>query len=142
MNMKNLRLKKLLLVGLILGLVGVATGTYLWFKPVAKISNMTTEISIPANELFMAFENDEAAANEMYLNKVLEVTGIIKEVKNKKNGLPAVIFETDDLIFGVMCEFESQEGAASIKVGELLTIKGVCTGKLLDVVLNRCELIN
>lgn len=140
--MKNSRLKKLLLVGLILGLIGAATATYLWFKPVAKISNMTTEISIPANELFMAFENDEAAANEMYLNKVLEVTGIIKEVKNKENGLPAVIFETDDLIFGVMCEFESQEGAASIKVGELLTIKGVCTGKLLDVVLNRCELIN
>lgn len=125
-----------------LGLLGAATGTYLWFKPVAKISSLSTELSIPANELFVAFESDEAAANEVYLNKVLEVTGIIREVKNNENGLPAVIFETDDLIFGVMCEFESKEGAASIKEGELLTIKGVCTGKLLDVVLNRCELIN
>ncbi len=140
--MKNLKLKKLLLIGLVLGLIGATTGTYLWFKPVAKISSMKTELSIPANELFTAFETDEAEANNQYLNKVIEVTGIIKEVKNNENGLPVVIFETDDLIFGVMCEFETQKGAANINAGELLTIKGVCTGKLLDVVLNRCELIN
>lgn len=131
-----------MLLVLVLGLIGAATGTYLWFKPVAKISSMETEISIPANELFTAFETDEATANDQYLNKVIEVTGIIKEVKKSEIGLPVAIFETDDLIFGVMCEFETKEGAAEIEAGQLLTIKGVCTGKLLDVVLNRCELIN
>lgn len=140
--MKNKNLKRMLLIALVLGLIGASVGTYLWFKPVEKISSMETEISVPANELFNAFETDEAAANEMYLNKVLEVTGVVREVKSNENGLPSVIFETDDMIFGVMCEFESQQGAEAINAGDLLTIKGICTGKLLDVVLNRSELIN
>lgn len=140
--MKNAKLKKVLLLVVVMGLLGAAVGSYLWFKPVEKISGMEAEMSIPANELFNAFETDEANANEMYLNKVIEVTGIIREVKSNEKGLPSVIFETDDVIFGVMCEFESTSGAESIKQGDLLTIKGICTGKLLDVVLNRCELIN
>jgi len=140
--MKNTNLKKTILFALVLGLIGAGAGTYLWFKPVEKIESMSTDLTIPANELFTAFEMDEDAANGLYLNKVIEVTGIIKEVKSNENGLPAVIFETDDIVFGVMCEFESEDGAAAIKVGDLLTIKGICTGKLLDVILNRSELIN
>jgi hypothetical protein len=140
--MMNTNFKKIILLALVLGLLGAGVGTYLWFKPVAKISSMTTDLTIPANELFIAYEANEEAANSQYLNKVIEVTGIIREVKENEDGLPTVIFETDDLIFGVMCEFESKAGAAGIQVGDLLTIKGICTGKLLDVVLNRSELIN
>lgn len=133
---------KVLLLLLLLALVGGGIGTYLWFKPVDSIESLSTDLTIPANDLFIAFESDEAAANEQYLNKVIEVTGVVKEVKTNDMGLPAVILETDDLIFGVMCEFEKANETQKIEVGELVTIKGVCTGKLLDVVLNRSILIN
>lgn len=140
--MKKLFSTKVLLSLFLLALVGGGIATYLWFKPVDSIENLTTDLSIPANDLFIAFESDEAAANEKYLNKVIEVTGVVKEVKTNEMGLPAVILETDDIIFGVMCEFEKTNQERAVEVGDLVTIKGVCTGKLLDVVLNRSILIN
>lgn len=138
---KNTKIFLLLLV--LGGIVGGSIGMYLWFKPVPGIESLETELTIPANDLFLAYEADENAANEAYLNKVIEVTGLVREVKTNEAGFPVVVLETDDMMFGVICEFESKTPLPKdVQVGALITIKGLCNGKLLDVVLNRCLFIN
>jgi len=135
--------KILLLLIVLGGMVGGSIGLYLWFKPVPDIESLETELSVPANDLFLAYEADENAANEKYLNKVVEVTGLVREVKTNEAGFPVVVLETDDMMFGVICEFESKNPLPKdVQVGALITIKGLCNGKLLDVVLNRCLFIN
>ncbi len=138
---KNTKIFLLLLV--LGGIVGGSIGMYLWFKPVPGIESLETELTIPANDLFLAYEADENSANEAYLNKVIEVTGLVREVKTNEAGFPVVVLETDDMMFGVICEFESKTPLPKdVQVGALITIKGLCNGKLLDVVLNRCLFIN
>ena len=41
---------------------------------------------------------------------------------------------------GVSCEMQDTSGTENIKAGDSVTIKGVCTGVLMDVVLVRCVL--
>lgn len=139
----NQKTKILLLIVLFGGLLGGSIGLYLWFKPVPGIESLNTEISIPANDLFLAYEADENMANEKYLNKVVEVTGLVREIKTNEAGFPVVVLETDDMMFGVICEFESKDPLPrDVQAGALITIKGLCNGKLLDVVLNRSVFIN
>ncbi len=139
----NQKTKILLLIVLFGGLLGGSIGLYLWFKPVPGIESLDTEISIPANDLFLAYEADENLANEKYLNKVIEVTGLVREIKTNEAGFPVVVLETDDVMFGVICEFESKDPLPrDVQAGALITIKGLCNGKLLDVVLNRSVFIN
>lgn len=139
----NKKTKLLLLLVLLGGIIGGSVGLYLWFKPVPGIESLETDLTIPASDLFLAFEANENAANEKYLNKVVEVTGLVREVKVNEAGFPVVVLETDDMMFGIICEFESKESLPKdVQVGALITIKGVCNGKLLDVVLNRCLFIN
>lgn len=139
----NQKTKILLLIVLFGGLLGGSIGLYLWFKPVPGIESLDTEISIPANDLFLAYEADENTANDKYLNKVVEVTGLVREIKTNEAGFPVVVLETDDMMFGVICEFESKDPLPrDVQAGALITIKGLCNGKLLDVVLNRSVFIN
>jgi hypothetical protein len=135
--------KKIIFLGMLLiALGGTTVGTYLWFKPVPATKSMKTELSISASELFEAFETDEVASNVLYLNKVMEIKGLVREKNTNNAGITVVVLETDDLMFGVNCEFETNGGAEKMEPGDLVTIKGICTGKLLDVVLNRCIFIN
>ena len=139
----NQKTKILLLIVLFGGLLGGSIGLYLWFKPVPGIESLDTEISIPANDLFLAYEANENTANDKYLNKVVEVTGLVREIKTNEAGFPVVVLETDDMMFGVICEFESKDPLPrDVQAGALITIKGLCNGKLLDVVLNRSVFIN
>lgn len=130
--------KKLLLLGFIGALIGGSIGLYLWNKPVTSTSKLDAEIQITASALFDAYTAEEASADSNYLGKVLEVTGTLKEIRTTDNGKPALVLETNDLLFGVLCEFEDEAVAKSLEVGATVTIKGVCSGMLFDVVLNRC----
>lgn len=130
--------KKLILFGFVAALIGGSIGIYLWNKPVTSTSKLDAELQITAAELFDAYTADETAADSNYLGKVLEVTGTLKEIRTTDNGKPALVLETNDALFGVLCEFEDEAVAKALETGTTVTIKGVCSGMLFDVVLNRC----
>ncbi len=130
--------KKLLLLGVVAAIIGGSIGIYLWNKPVTSTSKLDAEVQITANELFDAYTQDEVAADVSYLGKVLEVSGTLKEIRTTDNGKPALVLETHDALFGVLCEFEDEAVAKALEPGSEVKIKGVCSGMLFDVVLNRC----
>jgi hypothetical protein len=125
-----------------LGCVLVATlagiMVYLYNKP---SRNVVAETGIPvtAKELFTKFSTNEPQANNSYLNKVLQVSGQVLEVKSNSTAGRVVILNTGDSLFGIACTLDKPE---VVKPGEKITVKGICTGYLSDVVLTNSYLVN
>lgn len=125
--------KKWIYAGLVLA-AAMATAGYLYInKPHRSVSD-ETGMAVAADSLFKAFATDETAANGRYLNAVLRVRGTVKSVERNTQNQVVVVLDAGDPMFGVNCTLEN-EGSA--KAGEVVTIKGICTGYLADVVLTQ-----
>jgi hypothetical protein len=96
-------------------------------------------IKISATELFRSYETDEAAANALYLDKALEVSGKISEVTTNQELIPIVVLEVGNPMFGVRCTMEGPTVQA--KPGDTVKIKGICTGYLSDVVIIKSTVV-
>jgi hypothetical protein len=126
------------------GLVAFLAGflVYLYSKPTR---NITAETGIPitAAELYAQFTSDHLQANEVYLNKVLQVSGQVLTIKNTPYAAPVVILNTGDPMCGVACSLNKFSPTAKpVKPGEKIIIKGICTGYVDHVVLSYGQLAN
>ena len=119
-------------------LSGFSYAYYIWNKPARDVSK-EKGIKITAVAIFDSFANNEQAANISFLNKTVEVTGTVTNVKTNQAGNTVVYLKSDDPVFGVNCTFKQNPG--KIIKGEHITFKGICTGYLSDVVVNQGVLI-
>lgn len=131
-------MKRLILLIILVGL-GIG-GWYAYSeynrKP-AGAGELTTDFLLTADELQKAFENEDAATAK-YLNKVLEVKGIVAAVVKNENAFN-ISLETADPMTAVTVQLlPEQNGAAEkITVGQEIMLKGICNGKLADIELNK-----
>lgn len=128
----------LLIVGLII-LSGVFIGYELYNKPQRSVEDEVA-IAITAKELFQKFESDEAKANATFLNKAVLVTGKISEISRNQDGKTVLVLETDNPMFGVTCTLEDSMEVVAPQTN--VSVKGICTGYLSDVVVTRGILEN
>jgi len=91
-------------------------------------------IVIVADSLSAQFQANEKEANSKYLNKAIEVTGIIVSIDKNQEGKITVIIGRADSFSNVSVTLISTTPLTQ-KVGETITIKGVCTGALSDVII-------
>ncbi|OQP59028.1 OB-fold protein [Niastella populi] len=134
--------KKIILAVLVLALAAAGYGWYQYQKAPPDIRQEKGDIEIAAVELLKAFQQDETAANIKYVEKVLIVSGTVTGVQTTSSGQATVYLQTDDMLAAVTCSFyKDDEGIKNIKTGSAARIKGVCTGMLTDVVLNKCSLV-
>lgn len=108
-----------------------------------KVENKATDVSISAQQLYQEYEANEATSNQKYIDKIIQVKGTIAEILKDENGAPVVVMRQSDAMAGVMCTLREDEKSAieKYKIGDEITVKGQCTGKLMDVVMNKCVLI-
>jgi hypothetical protein len=129
--------RRFVLVSCILIVLGLAifygTKYYLNHKPGRSVEN-EKGLEVTAQQIFNDFTTNEAAANQKYLNKAIQVTGEVAEVKKNQDDKTVVLLKTADPIFGVNCTFKTDPGA--LQPGSTVTFKGICTGFLSDVVIN------
>jgi len=131
--------KKVVLVIITAIIAAVAYGFYLYFKPRPSVSGMTPEYTLMATELVSEYDANEMAANSKYLGKVIEVSGVISEkLKDGKGGYTLTLQGAD--LAGVGCQFEENARASlhPLAEGQVVSVKGICTGVLMDVVLVDC----
>ncbi len=123
-------------VGLIFGL---GAFYYVMNKPRPSMETMKVDNIATSVELLAAFKSDENAANAKYLNKTIQVSGVVKEANTKEN-VTTVYLEADDMMSSVICELDkySKHPRTNFTAGEKVVIKGICSGFLDDVVLDRC----
>lgn len=131
--------KKILKTTLLLFLVVTATagfvGYKMWTKPHRNVA-AATATSIAAVKVAADYESNETTANSLYLDKVLEVNGEVISISANQKGESVITLKGSDMS-GVICTLEGP-ASPGIKTGSIITIKGICTGYLTDVVLVRC----
>jgi hypothetical protein len=118
-------IKKLLLFILFAALVGVTIGVYEWNKPAKKAEDVKG-IQITALALSKAYSTNEKAADALYLNKVIEVSGTVGEVDKNEDGGTMIVLQTDDPATGIQCALRDK--AATATKGQAIIIKGFCSG--------------
>jgi pectate lyase len=131
--------KKILLGLLILVALAAGTGFYLYNKPAEKTVSDDAAYTVEAPALFSEYESNEMQANTKYLNKVVEVKGKIASVSPKDAQGVTIALDANNEMFGVSCQVSETEGLATLKEGDMVTVKGLCTGLLMDVVLVKCS---
>lgn len=124
---------KNILIGIILFSVVVSGVIYRMYNKPHRDPSTESAIQVSATELFRSFENNEAEANGLYLDKVLEVSGKITEITINQQSIPVIVLETENPMFTVRCTMENPEIA--VNVGDIIKIKGICTGYLSDVII-------
>jgi hypothetical protein len=90
-------------------------------------------IVIQADSLSAAYQADEKNANALYLNKAVEISGTIVSIDKNQEGKITLIIGRSDSFSNVSVTLISTEPLTQ-KIGETITIKGVCTGALSDVI--------
>lgn len=113
------------------------------FQPTKSLVTVKPDYIISASELFADFEANESVANAKYVGKVLEVKGKIKEINTSSEHI-SIILETNDVFSGINCSIANEnDGLEDLIVpGIIIKIKGECSGKLMDVMLNNCVIIS
>ncbi len=120
-----------------------ALGVYVIFKPEKTLVNREPDYTITASELFSKYSINEEAANKTFLGKIIHVSGTIREISIEDSVFTSIILETGDVFSGVNCVLYNKyvSNQNEILIDSEVTIKGECGGKLIDVVLNNCILI-
>ncbi|MCB0657291.1 MAG: hypothetical protein KDC57_14195 [Saprospiraceae bacterium] len=132
-------LRKAIIVGLVVVLVAGLVGYKLYNKPFQDVDQVEPVASMTAKELVSAYQENEQAANEKYLDQFIEVTGQVQEVKEEDN-IWTVTLDANDVMSAVRCEMDYIQEAhkPDFSSGQVVTLRGKCTGILMDVVLVRC----
>ena len=114
-----------------------------YFRPAKDISATKADVTIAADQLFAAFEKNEKEANEKYLNKIIAVKGPIGEISTDQSNQKVVVLRTPEMMFGIACSMMPTETAkvGTLKDGQNITVKGLCTGYTMDVVLTEATIV-
>lgn len=133
-------MKKYLVYIILLALIGGVIGIYMYNKPHKNIKSSNTDFKLEASQLFSAFEENESEANTKYLDKIIEVSGVVREMDADDEGNINVILESDNELSGVICQLDNltKHKKSNFNPGENVVFKGICTGMLMDVVMVRC----
>lgn len=119
----------------------LAVYVYTFKKPARTAASEDALFSLSVKELTTEFESNENTANAKYLNKVVQVFGTVETISESENEI-SITLKDPGSIAGVTCSFDKSEMDKNrVKAGQEISIKGICSGFLMDVVLNKCALV-
>jgi len=135
-------MKKIIWFILTFVLLGIIIGIFMWLYAFRKadisVASKKADIEIKAADFLKNFTDNEETANKTYLDKVVLVSGIIDKITEDSTSVSIYLKNPQDMA-GVMCGFNKAAiDKSSLRVGDTVRIKGICTGFLMDVVLNKC----
>ena len=110
----------------------------------ADLTSLKPVDKMDALKLAALYETDESKANTLYLGKAIDVSGTIADIQNQQDTMINILLGDSDAMHKVSCMMNMNYAAEfkNYKPGDAVTIRGICTGYLMDVELNRCVIIN
>lgn len=140
-NPSNSKLmKKLLLILLGLGVIGVAVGYYMYNKPVESLENKKPAMEVTAAKIVEDYQANETTANDLYLGKVIQVNGKVGAVTTEE-GKKKITIDSGNPMSAIICEMEDDSEAANVQAGQDIAVKGKCSGYLSDVILVQAHVV-
>lgn len=134
-------IKITLFVVLFLALGGILAALYMYNLKHKDLQKVKPDFVTTAFALQKEFEIDEIAATTKYINKVLEINGKIESVKAGEGNIISITLKTGSDFSFVICSFPSTINIENFVAGNQITLRGECSGFLLDVLLNNCVVI-
>ncbi|HEY0299017.1 MAG TPA: hypothetical protein VGB84_07345 [Arachidicoccus sp.] len=128
------RKKAIFSVVAILCLIGIIGGIWGWVayhKARPTLDKIKADVQISSAKLYNDFSSDETSANKLYLNKVIEVSGVVVSVQQSKDGTSIQLQANDGATGGINCSMRNADNQP--KKNAVVYIKGRCTGYLMDV---------
>lgn len=128
----------------ILILVAIAAGGFAWWIFHKPHRNINTEIAVTigTNDLLDAFKKNEKTASTEYTNKVLELTGIVKEASKNDAGNWVINIENSTQTGSITVAFSALKD--TIQAFDSIAYKGICAGYFPEdnsVVINEAVLL-
>jgi len=129
MNNRNSKMMLVVIFALWLGLV-LGCSSLRKAMEEKRIEREGTGIPISAEDLYKAYESNEAEADKLYQGKIVIVTGKIGGIDGN---IPLVFFLDARQKPIIQCGFMRDQKAAVSKLefGQTVTVKGKCVGKVL-----------
>jgi len=135
--------RKIVIIGGFLLIIVILIALLQVFKPAQNLHKVKPDYTLTSSQLFADFSENESQANAKYVGKILLVKGEIKEVIHA-NDEKVILLKTEDIFSGISCRLTGSEflKAELLNKNQSIAVKGQCSGKLIDVVLNNCVIIN
>ncbi|MDR3711696.1 MAG: hypothetical protein P4L51_02685 [Puia sp.] len=115
-----------------------AWGIRLYTRKHQSVAGATVAFSVGADSLYSQYQRDEHTADSLYLGKVIEVRGKLGEIQH--NGVLEIWILSTGGGGGVNCQLFPGEKypGGNHRIGDSVSIRGKCTGFLMDVTLSDC----
>jgi len=106
------------------------------------VNKSAPNMIIAVDEILSDYQNDEEQANSRFTDKIVQLKGVISKISTQ-NDYVSVTLMSPNFDATVICSFQSEESLDIIKYkeGDEISLKGICKGYLLDVVLVNCVII-
>lgn len=97
-----------------------------------------SDFRVTAVDLVQEFTENEAGSMKKYNDKVVEVSGVVASV-NANGKVFDILLESDNPMVGVNVNLipEMNTPAQALKPGDKIILKGICTGIVTDIELNK-----
>lgn len=135
--MAMIRRRTLWLAALTVLLLAVGALCYMMYMPHRDISH-EIPVELTSTELADAYMADETAANQRFLDKAVQVTGVVEGIETNNDGQTVISLAGNYPLTGVRCTLQK---SVPVETGKTVVVKGRCTGFLTDVVLVDCIFI-
>jgi hypothetical protein len=133
--------KIVLFVVFFLALGGILAALYFYNLKAKDLHKVRPDFVTSSTEFQKAFEADEKAASAKYINKIVEVSGEIASARRGEKNTMNVSLKTSSDLSSVICTFPIVLDTTILKTGNQITIRGECSGFLMDVLLNNCVVV-
>ncbi|RNL87851.1 hypothetical protein ED312_09485 [Sinomicrobium pectinilyticum] len=119
-------------------LIGAVIFMKQYNKPHTDVHSADPDYTLTATSLLEVFKTDETSANSLYLDKILQVEGVIKDI-SAVDGNSIITLGVENSGESIICNMYPTENkkVLGLHKGQKITVKGICTGFLLDVILVR-----
>jgi hypothetical protein len=144
MNPFNLKRSHRIVLWLVLLLAvgGILTALYMYNLKDKDMQKVKPDFTMTASELQKEFETDESVAGAKYINRIIEVTGEVESVNPGEDHTVIITLKTNNPFSGVSCTLEADTGSPELAAGNQVSLRGQCSGFLMDVIMNNCTVIS
>jgi hypothetical protein len=137
----KLYVKIALFVVLFIAFSGILAALIMFNKKHTDTAKAKPDFVLTAIVLQKEFEDNEAAASARYINKIIEVTGSIVSITRSDSTNTNISLKTGNDMSSVICASRSIVDPSKFNAGEEITLRGECSGFLMDVLLKNCAVL-
>lgn len=105
-----------------------------------KVRKGKVSARVTARGLYAEYKKNEVAADSKYKGKILVVTGKVRKIGKDISDTPYIALKASRVIGSVQCMFAKSRSSelAKVRKGQQISLKGLCEGKMMNVILRGC----